>query len=79
MNNSKHTVPNYLLNDVSRCSNHRCLLRMNCQRYMQIGYDTINNVVAPVNHFTPKGEGYRASKWNCEHQLKITEKHNTFN
>lgn len=59
-------------NDISRCPNHRCLLRTQCKRYMQIAEDwkTFGKgspEARPYNRHEP--EGNQLDNAHCSHQL----------
>lgn len=64
----------FLPYDRSRCTNHRCLLRTNCKRYMALKYDKENEKSGStpsevlVTRFEPKnGDDYKTVE--CEHQI----------
>lgn len=60
-----------IANDVARCINHKCLLRLQCKRYLQIKmeqpfpYEPANN--KPYALFQP--EGNQLDNAHCSHQL----------
>lgn len=62
-----------LPNDISRCNNHRCRLRNNCKRYLQIAYDfhkDRNNKI-PVTRFSGTKQDEFESVIECDEQLKL--------
>lgn len=66
----------YIPNNVARCDNHRCLLRTNCARYMQIaeerkqpGFKSVPYTrFEPINFFD---YSISASGHRCDKQIKL--------
>lgn len=66
--------PNIINNDISRCNNHRCRLRMNCKRYLQLGIDFENYKDENYSFRTTPVSRFEANKsGKCDNYLETTK------
>lgn len=60
----------FILNDVSRCNNYSCALRLNCARHLQLKLDAKNN--NPLHSVTRYGT-QKGRTTQCNALIPVTE------